>query len=88
MGESIRADALIQVFEGKTHFLTYKGERNPSFSTNCNVLASLLAMELPSEYNSSIGKCVEFLCSQTLDGSVQDKWVSSISSCLDARFRS
>jgi hypothetical protein len=38
LGTSASVNGLVQMFETADHFRTYPGERNPSFSANCNVL--------------------------------------------------
>lgn len=71
-------DALLHAFETESHFRTYQGERNPSFSSNCNVLISLLILEDPTAYVSQIVKAANFLCKQVINGDVIDKWVSDL----------
>lgn len=66
---------LLDEFEGKTHFLTYKGERNPSFTANCNVLVALLSQPDVSTLTPQIAKIISFLSSQWWEsnGSIDDK---------------
>jgi hypothetical protein len=75
LGRKVNPNAMIVVFEGGYYFLTYKGERNPSFSTNCNVAACLLAQEDPSKYSAQIQKCIQFLSTHTFERGIRDKWV-------------
>jgi hypothetical protein len=75
MRKNVDLSAMIAAFEGGFHFLTYKGERNPSFSTNCNVAAALLAQEDPSLYTIQIQKCIQFLTTHAFKREIKDKWV-------------
>ncbi|KAI1136024.1 Ent-kaurene synthase [Hypoxylon sp. FL0543] len=65
---------LIQAFETEDHFSTYSGERNPSFSANCNVLICILSQKNLSPYMSQITKATKFLCSKVVSGNVREKW--------------
>ena len=49
LGREVRPDRLISEFDNGSFFFTYKGERNPSVSTNCNVLLALLHLQDPYE---------------------------------------
>lgn len=73
--DDVSVKTLVQTFESASHFLTYPGERNPSISTNCNVLTCLCMLEDPVPYASQITKAASFLCDEVLSGSVRDKWV-------------
>ncbi|KAK7731891.1 hypothetical protein SLS63_005188 [Diaporthe eres] len=66
---------LVATFEGDEHFLTYQGERNSSFSTNCNVLMCLVMLEDPLPYTSQIIKTVKFLSDRIFTDQIMDKWV-------------
>lgn len=68
---------MLDRFEQETHFKTYDGERNPSFSANCNVLVALLSQPDPSAYQSQITKVLRFLINLwwDSDGWIEDKWV-------------
>lgn len=66
---------LLATFEGDEHFLTYQGERNSSFSTNCNVLMCLVMLEDPLSYTSQIIKTVQFLNDRIFTAQIMDKWV-------------
>lgn len=78
LGKTAAPDAMIASLEGADHFLTYQGERNPSFSTNCNVAACLLNQNDPSRYSSQIQKCIQFLCNYAYNKEIDDKWVSRV----------
>ncbi|KAK2879355.1 hypothetical protein FQN49_000965 [Arthroderma sp. PD_2] len=67
---------LLKEFECETHFRTYQGERNASFSANCNVLLALLSQPDPSLYTSQIEKATQFLCNTwwESDTFIEDKW--------------
>nr|CAP07655.1 copalyldiphosphate/kaurene synthase [Sphaceloma manihoticola] len=68
---------MIKVFEREDHFTTFGSERDPSFTSNCHVLLSLLAQEsdLPL-YRAQIYKATKFLCDFLFyrDGPLKDKW--------------
>ena len=66
---------LISNFESEHCFKTYSAERNPSFSSNCNVLNALLHQEEPNKYAASISKAISFLIERWMNGHVKDKWV-------------
>lgn len=67
---------MLERFEQETHFKTYDGERNPSFSANCNVLVALLSQPDASAYQTQITKIVRFLVDiwWNADGWIEDKW--------------
>ncbi|KAG8631511.1 hypothetical protein KVT40_000651 [Elsinoe batatas] len=68
---------MINVFEREDHFTTFGSERDPSFTSNCHVLLSLLAQESNLHlYRAQIHKATKFLCDFLFyrDGSVKDKW--------------
>ncbi|KAE8375466.1 terpenoid cyclases/protein prenyltransferase alpha-alpha toroid [Aspergillus bertholletiae] len=67
---------LLDEFEGSTHFRTYSGERDPSFTANCNVLLAFLSRSDASDFATQIQKVTAFLCDiwWTADGHVGDKW--------------
>lgn len=67
---------LISTFESERCFKTYAAERNPSFSSNCNVLTALLHQEEPNKYAAQISKATSFLIGCWMDGRIKDKWVS------------
>lgn len=70
---------MIEVFETDSHFRTYVGERDPSFTANCNALLALLHQPDVSFYSSQILKVAKFLCDYwwRTDGRIKDKWVCS-----------
>ncbi|KAI0150011.1 Ent-kaurene synthase [Hypoxylon sp. NC0597] len=72
--KSVNIHPLIQTFETADHFSTYSGERNPSFSANCNVLICLLSQNNLSPYMTQIMKTTKFLCSRVFSGNVHEKW--------------
>lgn len=65
---------MIKEFEGQSHFITYKGERNASFSANCNVLTCLLHLPDPSAYSPQIVKATKYLICSWRSGKLKDKW--------------
>jgi hypothetical protein len=81
IGKPFPLDALFPAFELPTHFQCFQFERNPSLSTNCNVLIALLAYPQPAKYSSQILKAATFIIQEywTTEGMVQDKWVRYLS---------
>ena len=75
-------EAMIDTFFTPTHFRTYAGERNASFSANCNALLALLHCGDAARWGREIGVVVGFLCGEWWgsDWGVVDKWVSFL--CL------
>ncbi|OJJ82720.1 uncharacterized protein ASPGLDRAFT_59136 [Aspergillus glaucus CBS 516.65] len=76
LGDPVPATGLLSEFEGKTHFRTYQGERDPSFTANCNALLALLSQpDLPA-LAPQIEKATTFLCDTwwEADGHIGDKW--------------
>ena len=77
LGEYPDPSQMIEHFRTKQgHFFTYPGERNASFSTNCNVLQSLLHSKNVQDYKSQISSITDFLCDSWWAGNTHDKWVS------------
>ncbi|CAN8100051.1 unnamed protein product [Discula destructiva] len=74
LGGNSDVQPLIDTFEKAGHFATYGGERNPSITTNCNVLMAMLVQDTPLQYASQILKTAKFLCRQISSGLVYDKW--------------
>ncbi|KAI5925012.1 Ent-kaurene synthase [Camillea tinctor] len=74
LGKSVSIQPLLEAFEAETHFKTYHGERNASFSANCNVLICILMLEDPTRYTAQIAKAAIFLSAQIWEGNVQEKW--------------
>ncbi|UNI15339.1 hypothetical protein JDV02_001879 [Purpureocillium takamizusanense] len=79
LGHPASSAKMVEAFEADTHFRTYQGERDPSFTTNCNVLQALLHQPDVSVYSSQVLKVAKFLCEHwwTTDGRIKDKWVRS-----------
>ncbi|KAI0009517.1 aphidicolan-16beta-ol synthase [Xylariaceae sp. FL0662B] len=79
LGRPIGSERLIEVFEVATHFRVYPGERDASFSANCNALAALLRQPDVTPYSSQIAKIVRFLCDRkwNADDEIKDKWNTS-----------
>ncbi len=80
----IGPEPMMETFEAATHFRTYPLEKDPSYSANCNVLLALLRQQNVSSYSAQISKTARFLCDQwwASDNGINDKWVSSSSSCF------
>ncbi|RDL34572.1 uncharacterized protein BP5553_07700 [Venustampulla echinocandica] len=74
LGRPTSPDGMIANFEATSHFRTYPGERNASFSANCNVLNALLHVENPGQYTKQISKTTIFLCKSWMAGNITDKW--------------
>lgn len=77
LGVNICPDHMIQEYEQPECFKTYATERNPSLSTNCNVMISLLQATEPIKYEQQIQKIARYLCEQwrQVIGFIIDKWV-------------
>lgn len=77
LGRPASLDEMIANFGAKNgHFQTYVGERDCSFSANCNVLIALLHASDPHQYESRISSITTFLCDSWWNGIIKDKWVS------------
>jgi hypothetical protein len=79
LGKEICKDSLVQNFEQAEWFKTFRQERNPSFSANCNILSALTSQTSgPQKYAAQIGKITRFLCKSWLNNTnvTQDKWVN------------
>ncbi|PVI03031.1 Ent-kaurene synthase, partial [Periconia macrospinosa] len=70
---------MLAEFEKSDYFITYCGERNASFSANCNILLCLLQRDNVVVYAPEITKCAVFLQKLFEAGQVQDKWNTSTS---------
>lgn len=70
---------MVKEYEGDEYFKTYPGERNSSFSTNCNVLMVLLNAPRPMEFKTQIEKIVRYLCKswEERGNGLRDKWVQA-----------
>ena len=73
--EVIKPDQLIAQFGKSSHFLTFQGERDGSFSANCNVLLCLLHTPTPGVYAKQTISTVIFLIKAWKQGGAKDKWV-------------
>ncbi|KAI0444326.1 hypothetical protein F4803DRAFT_573310 [Xylaria telfairii] len=74
LGYRPSVDGLLRAFETNDHFITYPNERNPSFTTNCHVLISLLQLGDSGCYISQIRKATIYLTSRAFMGDWRDKW--------------
>lgn len=79
-GRQTSPERLVQEFRAEGYFKTYKMERNPSLSANCNVFLALLSSPEPWSYLSDIETTLRYLCKACWEsnGCLEDKW--SISS--------
>ena len=68
----------VKRFEGDVCFRTYDGERDSSFSANCNLLKALLYAGEPGQFTSQIRKASEFLAGLWFNDSIRDKWVGGL----------
>ncbi|KAF2764025.1 hypothetical protein EJ03DRAFT_378939 [Teratosphaeria nubilosa] len=76
LGQSANPSRMVEVFEADNHFRTYAGERDPSFTADCNALLALLHQPDVSAYAHQIRKITLFLCDYwwKSDGKIKDKW--------------
>jgi hypothetical protein len=77
-GKAGSSEAIAKEFDSPHSLKTYRGERNPSVSTNCNALLSLLVDETEYEGKSAtIKKIVAFIFDSWTEGEgeIKDKWV-------------
>ena len=75
LGRAVDPRGMLAKFDSGTYFRTYVGERNASFSANCNVLNTLVHLEAPSIYVAQITRAASFICDAWYAGTVRDKWV-------------
>jgi hypothetical protein len=75
----IDSKAMMDKFESRSCFKTYIGERDPSFSANCNILNALLHVSDRVLYRDQIIKILIFICKLWDAGLVKDKWVCILS---------
>lgn len=73
------SEDIVERFDAPKALKTYRIERDPSISANCNALFSIVLDK--SDYPSKgtiIEKIVSFICDSWMDteGSIKDKWVS------------
>ena len=76
LGRTVDPTPMVERFQSPSYFRTFEGERNPSFSANCNILSSLLLISDPQTYYNGILKATFFLCDTWDCELVRDKWVS------------
>ncbi|KAI1320899.1 Ent-kaurene synthase [Xylariaceae sp. FL0255] len=74
LGSDHSVEPLIQFFEAEDHFRTYQGERNPSFSANCNVLGALLTLGDPNRHAQQVMKVIKFIYSKFVSDTILEKW--------------
>ena len=81
LGRDVLPDRMIDQFKSENgHFRTYPGERDASFSANCNVLIALLHSPNVEMYSSCISNIATFLSDAWWTGASRDKWVGVTSS--------
>ena len=79
LGNHLDPGQMIRHFISKQeHFSTYPGERNVSFSANCNVLQALLHSRDVELHEKQILIATTFLCDSWWTGATRDKWVSEV----------
>jgi len=77
LGRRVHAHSLTEHFRSENnHFRTYLGERDASFSANCNVLRAVLEAPNANDHIVDIENIAEFLCASWWCGASKDKWVS------------
>lgn len=63
LGKNVTTDAMIAHFKtSHGHFCTYPGERDASFSANCNVLQAVLSTHDAYEHREHVIAIASFLC--------------------------
>lgn len=80
LGRSGFASQIVEHFDSLHCLKTYKSERNPSVSANCNALLSvLLDSDSARPQYAAIQKMIQFICEKwrNASGSLDDKWVQS-----------
>lgn len=79
LGAPTTADPMIRKYSTGSHFRTYEGERDASFTTNCNVLVALCHSTNVSDHAGDIAMVMRFLCKTWWHHryAIQDKWVSA-----------
>lgn len=76
LGKETNPESMIYHFKSEHgHFSTYPGERNASFSANCNVLKALLESPCVKGYEMDVASITTFLCDSWWSGAIKDKWV-------------
>jgi len=76
LGRQADPQGMLDKFSNKDHFSTYVGERNPSFSANCNILIALMHMKDADQFLAQIEMALDFLYKLYFVGGLSDKWVS------------
>lgn len=76
LGKDVSVQRMLSEFENSTHFYTYAGERNPSYSSNCNVCMCLLRRDNVFDYTTQVVKSAAFLSRHWYAGNTKDKWVT------------
>ncbi|KAI1809974.1 hypothetical protein GGS20DRAFT_580254 [Poronia punctata] len=74
LGEDADIRPMLAEFESSGWFKTYRGERNASFSANCNVLTCLLTHKDAESYMPKMLETLDFLCDEVYSGHVKEKW--------------
>ncbi len=75
-GKAAKPDQMIDHFKSENgHFRTFPGERDASFSSNCNVLKALIHTPNVEDYSPSISSIATFLSDSWWSGTPEDKWV-------------
>lgn len=77
LGTQTDPAGMLAAFANGDHFRTYVGERNASFSANCNILVALLYLEDAAKHVAEIELALRFLCKIYREGELSDKWVST-----------
>ncbi|MCJ1438192.1 hypothetical protein MMC27_007579 [Xylographa pallens] len=78
LGRPTTSASIIQHFESEQgHIRTYLGERDASFSANCNVLMALLSCPDVSMHEYKIARIAIYICTVWFEGLVKDKWNTS-----------
>ncbi len=78
LGRRVNARSLTEHFKSNNgHFRTYLGERDASFSANCNILKAMLEAPQVSHHTTDIRSILEYVCESWWSGAIKDKWVST-----------
>lgn len=76
LGRPVSCERMLNRFFGKDlHIHTYLGERNGSYSANCNALRAILACQNPEQHVDKIQHILSYLCEAWWKGHMSDKWV-------------
>ncbi|ROV87853.1 hypothetical protein VSDG_09528 [Cytospora chrysosperma] len=76
LGAPTSADPMIRKYSTGSHFRTYDGERDTSFTTNCNVLVALCQSTDVREHAREVAMVMRFLCRTWWQDrcAIRDKW--------------